>query len=65
MTREQQALFDARAALAKFADAEIGSDSKIERHSKLVAKYVAAAIREDRASRRPASLFDLVFGPDR
>lgn len=59
-----KAMIDARAALAKLADSAL-PEGFHDRHSKLVAKYVAAAIREDRASRKPASLFDAIFGSHR
>lgn len=64
MTKEAKALSDARAALAKHVAVVVPDEDK-DRHSKLVAKYVACAIREDRASRQPVSLFGMIFGDRR
>jgi hypothetical protein len=61
---EKPTITEAREALALFADGKFERADRVE-HSKLVAAYVAAVIRDDRKNRRPAeepSLLDRVFG---
>lgn len=62
MRAETKKLMDARAALAKHVAVVVPTEDQAT-HSKLVAAYVAAAVREDRASRREPSVFERIFGP--
>ncbi len=61
---QRPGLTESREDLAQFANGLLTPAQRVE-HSRLVARYVAAAIRDDREHRTPLaapSLFDRVFG---
>lgn len=60
-----QEVIEAREKLALFAATHLKGVDLVKEHSRLCASYVAAVVRDDRASGSGKSLFDLVFGPDR